>query len=67
MHFGHCGKTVLNAGELHQGHVLLVAAQDLHSFNWAEFLKEVLEVILAAGLAAQGGDVNGVAWRVDGD
>lgn len=44
-----------------------MTAQDLYSLDWAELLEEVLEIVLAAGLATQGRDMNGVAWRVDCD
>lgn len=67
VHFGNSGKTVLDVVKLHQSHALFVAAQDLHCLNRAKFLKEVLEIVLAAGLSTQGGDMNGVAWRIDGD
>lgn len=66
MHFRNCSKTVLDVVKLHQSHVLLVIAKDLNCLNRAEFLKKVLEIILTAGLAAQGRDMYGVAWRVDG-
>ena len=67
MHFCNSGKAVLDVVKLHQSHALLVAAQDLHCFNRAELLKDVLEIVLAARLASQRGDMYGVTWRVDGD